>query len=65
MRTKMTTKPKRDRPPKSAINLGLKQTARVASKRAIKSSITTTNPLLKLVLIASLGAVASYFINKH
>lgn len=62
--TTTTTKPKRGRPPKSAINLGLKQTARVASKRAIKSTITTTNPLLKLVLIASLGAVASYFINK-
>lgn len=30
-----------------------------------KSTVTTTNPLLKLVLIASLGAVASYFINKQ
>lgn len=60
-----TNKPKRGRPPKSAITLGLKQTARVTAKRTIKSSITTTNPLLKLVLIASLGAVASYFINKQ
>ena len=58
------TKP-RGRPKTSAAKLALKQTARITAKRAIKSSITTSNPLLKLVLVAGLGAVASYFINKQ
>lgn len=55
----------RGRPKKSAINLGIKQTARITAKRAIKDNIKTSNPLLTLVLVAGLGAVASYFINKQ
>ena len=62
--TQTTSKP-RGRPRKPTIELGVKQTARLTAKRAIKSSITTSNPLLKLVLVAGLGAVASYFINKQ
>lgn len=55
----------RGRPKKSAIKLGIKQTARITAKRAIKDNIKTSNPLLTLVLVAGLGAVASYFINKQ
>ena len=61
--TQTTSKP-RGRPRKSAIELSVKQTARLTARRAIKDNIKTSNPLLNLVLIASLGAVASYFINK-
>jgi hypothetical protein len=50
-----------------AVKLGIKQTARITSKRAIKDNLTANikNPLLKFVTIAALGAVASYFINKQ
>lgn len=60
--------PKAPRKPKeSAIKLGVKQTSRVTSKRLIKSAVynNTTNPLVAAVLIAGLGALASYFINKQ
>ena len=59
-----TTSKSRGRPRKSAVTLGVKQAARLTARRAIKDNIKTSNPLLNLVLIASLGAVASYFINK-
>lgn len=57
----------RGRPKKSAVTLGVKQTARIASKRAIKSVISPNvkSPLAKLVITAALGAVAAYFINKE
>jgi len=55
----------RGRPKQSAVKLGAKQTARITAKRAIKDNIKTSNPLLKLILVAGLGAVASYFINKQ
>lgn len=68
--TQTTSKPPkaskaRGRPKQSSIKLGAKQTARITAKRAIKDNIKTSNPLLTLVLVAGLGAVASYFINKH
>lgn len=62
--TQTTSKP-RGRPRKSPIELGVKQTARLTAKRAIKDNIKTSNPLLNLILVAGLGAVASYFINKQ
>lgn len=62
--TVMSTKA-RGRPRKSAVTLGVKQTARLTVRRAIKDNIKTSNPLLTLVLVAGLGAVASYFINKQ
>ena len=59
-----TTKPKRTRKP--ATVLGAKQTARVASKRIIKNQVAKTNlhPAAKLVLVAGIGALVSYFLNK-
>jgi hypothetical protein len=65
--TSTENKPTRGRLRKSAVTLGVKQTARIASKRAIKNNLTVNikNPLLKFVAIAALGAVASYFINKQ
>ena len=65
--TQTLSKPTRGRPRKSAVTLGVKQTARITTKRAIKDNITSNikNPLLKFVTIAALGAVASYFINKQ
>ena len=62
--TQTTSKP-RGRPKKSTIELGVKQAARLTARRAIKDNIKTSNPLLTLVLVAALGAVASYFINKQ
>ena len=60
------TPPKIRKPRQSAVKLGAKQTARITSKRAIKDVIKskTTNPLLAAALIAAVGAVASYYINK-
>ena len=60
------TPPKTRKPRQSAVKLGAKQTARITSKRAIKDVIKskTTNPLLAAALIAAVGAVASYYINK-
>ena len=65
--TQTLSKPTRGRPRKSAVTLGVKQTARITSKRAIKSVISPNikSPVLKLAIIAALGAVASYFINKE
>ena len=60
----LSAKP-RGRLRKSSIELGVKQTARLAARRAIKDTIKTSNPLLNLILVAGLGAVASYFINKQ
>lgn len=60
-----TTSKSRGRLRKSTIELSVKQAARLTARRAIKDNIKTSNPLLNLVLIASLGAVASYFINKQ
>lgn len=60
--------PKAQRKPRqSAAKLGLKQTARITSRRAVKSVVSnnTTNPLIAAILIAGLGALTSYFINKQ
>lgn len=60
--------PKAPRKPRqSAAKLGVKQTSRITTKRLIKSTVqnNTTNPLIATVLIAGLGALASYFINKQ
>lgn len=56
----------RGRPPKSAVTLGVKQSARIASKRVIKDVVNSNvaNPLTKVIAVAALGAIASYFINK-
>lgn len=53
------------RPRQSTTKLGVKQTARLTTRRAIKDNIKTSNPLLNLILVAGLSAVASYFINKQ
>ena len=58
------TKP-RGNPRQSTAKLGIKQTVRLTARRAIKDNIKTSNPLLNLILVAGLGAVASYFINKQ
>ena len=60
-------KPRKPRAAKqSALTLGAKQTVRIASKRAIKSTINKTqlNPAIKLGLIAGIGGLLSYFLNK-
>ncbi len=58
---------RRGRPPRqSAVKLGIKQSARIASKRAIKDVVNSNvaNPLTKVIAVAALGAIVSYFINK-
>ena len=64
----MTEKPiPKGRPKQSAVKLGVKQTARIATRRTIKSAIQSSpikSPLAKLVITAALGAVAAYFINR-
>ena len=66
MATTSNSPVRRGRPRKSAVTLGVKQSARIASKRVIKDVVNSnvSNPLMKVILIASLGALASYFINK-
>lgn len=61
--------PRKPRVPKakqSATTLGLKQTARIAGKRAVKDIVGSkiSNPLIKVATIAALGAIISYFVNK-
>ena len=55
------------RPRKSAITLGAKATARTTAKRAIKDSVNSVvpNKLLAGVLIAGLGAIISFYLNKR
>ena len=59
--------PKRGRPKKSAITLGINQTARIQSKRVIKDMVngTNLNPALKLALISGIGVLVSYIISKR
>ena len=59
--------PKKGRPKKSAIELGAKQSARIASRRIVSDTIkqTSLHPALKLALISGIGALASYFISKR
>ena len=68
-----TIKPKPTRPPKprkprqSSVKLGAKAAARIKSRRLAKDVVGSkiSNPLLKVVAVAALGALASYFINKQ
>lgn len=58
-------KPK-GRPRKTSTIIGIQKTAKVAATRAIKSSTQSiSNPLTKVVLVAALGALTSYFIYKE
>lgn len=62
----MENKPKRGRPKKSAVQIGIDSTIRTTSKRIIADNISKTqlNPLIKIGLIAALTAVLSHVINK-
>lgn len=68
-----TIKPKPTRPPKprkprqSSVKLGAKAAARTQARRLAKDVVGSkiSNPLLKVVAVAALGALASYFINKQ
>lgn len=67
---KATTTPKIRKTRKSkqsSVTLGVKQAARVKTRRLAKDVVGSkiSNPLLKVVALAALGAVASYFINKQ
>ena len=55
------------KPRQSSVKLGAKTAARVQSRRLAKDVVGSkiTNPLLKVVAVAALGALASYFINKQ
>lgn len=59
------SKPK-GRPRKASTTIGIQKTAKVAVTRAIKSATQSiSNPLTKVILVAALGALASYFIYKE
>ena len=61
-----TTKTKsRGRPRKSAAQIGANKAIKTASTKIIKDTIKVSNPLTKVVIIAALGAVVSYFLNKR
>lgn len=61
----MQTTTKRGRPRKSATQIGANKAIKTASNRIIKDTINVSNPLAKVVIIAALGAVVSYFLNKR
>ena len=61
----MQTTTKRGRPRKSATQIGTNKAIKIASTRIIKDTIKVSNPLAKVVIIAALGAVVSYFLNKR
>jgi len=56
----------RGRPRKSAVTLGAKTTVRTTAKRAIKDSVNSAipNKLLAGAIIAGLGAIVSFYLNK-
>lgn len=63
-----TPKVKKPRKPRqSSAKLGVKAAARIQSRRLAKDVVGTkiSNPLLKVVAVAAIGAFASYFINKQ
>ena len=51
----------------SSAKLGFKAAARIQTRRLAKDVVRSkiSNPLLKVVVLAAFGAVASYFINKQ
>lgn len=59
--------PKPRKPRQSSVKLGAKTAARIKSRRLVKDVVGSkiSNPLLKVVAVAALGALASYFINKQ
>lgn len=61
----MQTITKRGRPRKSATQIGANKIIKTASNRIIKDTVKVSNPLTKVVIIAALGAVVSYFLNKR
>ena len=61
----MQTTTKRGRPRKSAIQIGANKAIKTASNRIIKDTVNVSNPLAKVAIIAALGAVVSYFLNKR
>lgn len=64
--TKSNNPKPKGRPRKASTTIGIQKTAKVAVTRAIKSSTQSiSNPLIKAVGIAALGALASYFIYKE
>ena len=67
VKPKPTRTPKPRKPRQSSIKLGAKTVARVQSRRLVKDVVGSriSNPLLKVVAVAALGALASYFINKQ
>ena len=60
-----TRKPRKTR--QSSAKLGIKAAARIQTRRLAKDVVKSkiSNPLLKIVVLAAFGAVASYFINKQ
>lgn len=59
----MQTITKRGRPRKSVTQIGANKAIKTASNRIIKDTVKVSNPLTKVVIIAALGAVVSYFLN--
>lgn len=61
----MQTTTKRGRPRKSATKIGANKIIKTASNRIIKDTVKVSNPLTKVAIIAALGAIVSYFLNKR
>ena len=61
----MQTTTKRGRPRKSATQIGANKTIKAASNRIIKDTVNVSSPLAKVAIVAALGAVVSYFLNKR
>ena len=49
----------------TSLKVGTNKAIKTASNRIIKDTVKVSNPLAKVVIIAALGAVVSYFLNKR
>ena len=67
IKPKLTRTPKPRKPRQSSVKLGAKAAARTQARRRTKDVVGSkiSNPLLTVVAVAALGALASYFINKQ
>lgn len=60
----MTPSKKRGRPRKSAAQIGTNKVIKTIATRAIKDNLKVSSPLAKVAIVAALGAIVTYVLNK-
>lgn len=61
----MQTTTKRGRPRKSATQIGTNKAIKTIATRAIKDNLKVSSPLAKVAIVAALGAIVTYVLNKR